>query len=195
MTENDINIYNNGKIYTIRCRTDNNLIYVGSTTQPLHKRWYTHKSRLIDSNFDNYILYKKMKEIGKEEFYIELYENYYSNSKEELNRREGEIIRQIGTLNKLVAGRTPQEYYQDHKDEKRLYEKKYLSIPENRDKRNEYQKQYKKDNYEKNKEHNKEKRSQPFLCECGCTIQVQEKTRHRKTQKHINLMKKKEEQI
>jgi predicted GIY-YIG superfamily endonuclease len=48
MTEKDINIYNNGKIYTIRCREDPALIYVGSTTQPLHKRWFTHKSRLID---------------------------------------------------------------------------------------------------------------------------------------------------
>ena len=33
------NKYNNGKIYTIRCRDDNNLIYVGSTVQPLYKRW------------------------------------------------------------------------------------------------------------------------------------------------------------
>jgi hypothetical protein len=39
MTENDINIYNYGKMYTIRCRTENNLIYVGSIIQPLHKRW------------------------------------------------------------------------------------------------------------------------------------------------------------
>ena len=50
-------------------------------------------------------------------------------------------------------------------------------------------------NNEKNKEHIKEQRSKSFLCECGCTIQVQEKTRHRKSQKHINLMKQKEEQI
>ena len=48
MIENDINKYNNGKIYTIRCRLDDNLIYVGSTMQPLHKRWCTHKSRLIE---------------------------------------------------------------------------------------------------------------------------------------------------
>ncbi len=59
MTEKDINTYNNGKIYTIRCRTDNKFIYVGSTTQPLHKRWFTHKSRLVDKNFDHYIYTKK----------------------------------------------------------------------------------------------------------------------------------------
>ena len=28
--------YQNGRIYTIRCRTDNSLIYVDSTTMPYH---------------------------------------------------------------------------------------------------------------------------------------------------------------
>ena len=37
------NKYNNGKIYTIRCHDDQNLIYVGSTVQPLYKRWHQHK--------------------------------------------------------------------------------------------------------------------------------------------------------
>ena len=31
--------YKNGKIYTVRCKNDNSLIYVGSTIQPLFKRW------------------------------------------------------------------------------------------------------------------------------------------------------------
>ena len=116
MTEKDINIYNNGKIYTIRCRTDNNLIYVGSTIQPLHKRWYTHKSRLIDSDFDHYIIYIKMKELGKDNFYIELYENYKCNSKEELNRREGEIIRNVGNLNHRIEGRTKPEREKEYRE-------------------------------------------------------------------------------
>ncbi len=30
--------YKNGKIYTIRYKNDNSLIYVGSTVQPLFKR-------------------------------------------------------------------------------------------------------------------------------------------------------------
>ena len=30
--------YKNGKIYTIRCKKDDTLIYVGSTTQPLFKK-------------------------------------------------------------------------------------------------------------------------------------------------------------
>ncbi len=44
MTEKDNNItksnkYHNGKIYTIRCRDDGTLIYVGSSCLPLHKRF------------------------------------------------------------------------------------------------------------------------------------------------------------
>ncbi len=39
----------------------------------------------------------------------------------------------------------------EHIDEKKAYEKNNMSIPENREKRNEYQKQYKRDNYEKKK--------------------------------------------
>ena len=35
--------YADGKIYTIRNRNDTTLIYVGSTTQPLYKRFYSHK--------------------------------------------------------------------------------------------------------------------------------------------------------
>ena len=188
MIKNDINKYNNGKIYTIRCRLDDNLIYVGSTIQPLYKRWFTHKSRLIDPNFDNYILYQKMKEKGDETFYIELYENYNCNSKEELNRREGEVIREIGTLNKVIAGRTPHEYYKDNFEKKKEYEKQYMSVPENRAKRNEYQKQYKKDNYEKNREQLLKYRTEYITCDCGCEVQKRELTRHKKSQKHLKLM-------
>ena len=35
--------YSNGKIYTIRNRNDDTKIYVGSTSQPLYKRFHQHK--------------------------------------------------------------------------------------------------------------------------------------------------------
>jgi hypothetical protein len=43
---------------------------------------------------------------------LELYENYPRENKEQLNKREGEIIREIGTVNKTIAGRTHKEYYE-----------------------------------------------------------------------------------
>jgi predicted GIY-YIG superfamily endonuclease len=35
--------YKNGKIYCIRSHKSND-VYIGSTTQPLHKRFYHHKN-------------------------------------------------------------------------------------------------------------------------------------------------------
>jgi len=47
------------------------------------------------------------------DWYIELY--YPCENKEQLNKREGEIIREIGTVNKTVTGRTHKEYYETNK--------------------------------------------------------------------------------
>ena len=103
--------YKNGKIYTIRCKNDDSLIYVGSTVQPLFKRWFEHKSRVNNekSKEYNHSLYQKMRETNIEDFYIELYEEFSCENKEQLNKREGQIIREIGTLNKNISGRTPKE--------------------------------------------------------------------------------------
>ncbi len=208
MTENDFNKYNNGKIYTLRCYDDVNLIYVGSTTQPLHKRWHAHKNSFNKDKNQNRLLCIKMKEIGIDKFYIELYELYTCNSKEELNKREGEVIRLIGNLNMCIPCRTQQEYrmenkekiieyrkqhYQDHKEEKRVYEKQYMSIQENRDKRNEYhlRRYHEKIKEEYNKKRN-EKVKVNVQCECGCVVQDIELTRHRKSKKHIKLLETKD---
>ena len=88
MTEKDIiitkpNKYHNGKIYTIRCKDDDNLIYVGSSCLPLHKRFYDHKQKMKKDKYKNVLLYIKMKDIGIDKFYIELYEMYKCETKEE----------------------------------------------------------------------------------------------------------------
>ncbi len=112
------NKYKNSKIYTIRCKEDNNLVYIGATIQPLYKRWHQHKckSQLEHSNEYDKCLYIKMRELGIDKFYIELYEHFVCNTKEELNKREGQLIREIGTLNKVIAGRTCKEYIDDNKE-------------------------------------------------------------------------------
>ena len=46
--------YKNGKIYTIRCKNDDTLIYVGSTVQPLHKRFYEHKKHTYNEKSKEY---------------------------------------------------------------------------------------------------------------------------------------------
>jgi hypothetical protein len=72
-------------------------------------------------------------------WYIELYENFPCSCKEELCKREGEIIRLIGNLNIRIEGRKQKEYQIENKE--KIKEKK---------------KEYKKKNTEKIKEYNKE---------------------------------------
>jgi hypothetical protein len=136
--------YGKGKIYTIRCRTDDTLIYVGSTVQPLSKRLGNHKTISKKEEYKNWLIYKTINGDWNN-WHIELYKLYPCNSKEELERKEGEIIRLIGNLNSKIAGRTPKEYREDNK------EKVLKGIKEwnenNKDKIAENKKVY----YEKNK--------------------------------------------
>jgi hypothetical protein len=103
-----------------------------------------------------------MRELGIENFYIELYENLNCECLEQLTKREGGLIREIGTLNKKIEGRTPEEYYIDNKDKIKEYYKEYFNKPEIKEKIKEKQKEYNKEYYnkpeikEKQKEYNKE---------------------------------------
>ena len=109
--------YKNGNIYKILNTIDDN-VYVGSTTEPLCKRMWKHKWDVKNNRFITRPFYVKAKEYGFDNFYIELIENYPCECKEEVVAREGYWIRQIGTLNAIVAGRTPKEYYEDNKERK-----------------------------------------------------------------------------
>ena len=83
------------------------LKHVGSSIQRLSVRWGGHKRDMLKK--PHYPLYKNMSDKGVDMFYIELYEEYPCNTKEALHKREGEVIREIGSLNKLIAGRTRKE--------------------------------------------------------------------------------------
>ena len=156
--------YSKGKIYTLRCRTDDTLIYVGSTIQSLAVRWGGHK---VNSRKEkNRLIYQTIN--GEwDNWFIELYELYPCSCKEQLCKREGEVIRLIGTLNNNIAGRTNEEYRDENRDEIKEYNKKYRENnadkikeyqKENRDKIKEYQKEYRDENRDKKKEINKKYR-------------------------------------
>ena len=105
--------YQDGKIYKI-LNSETSDIYVGSTCQRLAKRMMNHRTRVKEGK--DTLLYRKMREIGIEHFYIELVENFPCESLEQLNKREGEWMREIAFLNEKVAGRTKKEYKQDYKE-------------------------------------------------------------------------------
>jgi hypothetical protein len=145
--------YSNGKIYTIRCRTDDTKIYVGSTIQPLAVRFGGHKR---DSKRDKSMNIKLYIEVNDnwDDWYIELYELFPCNCKEELCKREGEIIRRIGNLNSKIAGRNKKEYRIEKADKIKEQKKEYQL--ENVENKKEYDKQYRIENQDKIKENKKE---------------------------------------
>lgn len=170
--------YANGKIYTIRCRNDDTLIYVGSTTQTLSQRMTQHRSKYKGKK-QNSSLFKYIIDDNWSNWYIELYELYPCNSKEELLKKEGEVIRQIGTINYQIAGRTNKEYYNDTKEHHAEWNKK------NYEKNKEYILQKRKERYEKNKEKLKEK----VCCNiCGAFSAKYHLLSHQKSKKCMSAL-------
>ena len=107
--------YQNRKIYTIRCRTDDTKIYVGSTTTTLSRRIAEHRWASANKEKTKTRWYNEVEDWG--DWYIELYEDCPCENKEQLFKREGEIIREIGNLNKTITGRTVKEYKKGYREE------------------------------------------------------------------------------
>lgn len=147
--------YQDGKIYTIRCRNDNALIYVGSTTMTLPRRLAEHKYSSVSNNTRR--IYQTIN--GEwDNWYIELYEVFPCENKQELNKREGEIIREIGNLNCEIAGRTNKEWKQENPDKLKLTAQRYHQ--NHREERLEVSRQYNINNNEARKEYKKKYREE-----------------------------------
>lgn len=110
--------YANGKIYQI-ISPNYPLPYIGSTTQPLCKRMAEHRKPSHLPKCSSRIL------IEAGDAYIELIENYPCENKEQLNRREGMIIRERECVNYRIAGRTTGEYAKDNPESVKKYKQKY----------------------------------------------------------------------
>jgi|DEB0MinimDraft_6_1074348.scaffolds.fasta_scaffold04557_3 paraquat-inducible protein B len=117
--------YSKGKIYSIRSHLTDD-VYIGSTTDTLPKRLFNHKryyKRWLNTKKNRCTSFKIIEK--DPECYIELVENYPCNSKNELERREGELIRTTTCVNKNIAGRTQKEYREEHRTEIREHLKQY----------------------------------------------------------------------
>ena len=128
-----------------------------------------------------------MRNIGKDNFRIELIENYPCDIKHELRKREGELIRALKpTLNSRVECRTMKEYAQDKKDYIHDIHKQYYY--ENRDKQLARMKTYRENNEDKFKKYRVESqahRFEPFVCDiCGGKYTRAHKLEHERNKKH-----------
>lgn len=119
------NRYSHSKIYKLVNDIDD-AIYVGSTTEPLHKRLYKHKQRA--KQCPNRRVYEHIMKIGWENVHIVLIESFSCNSKEELLRQERHHIDELKpTLNKNLPLRTFPEWRMENKEELKEKAKVYRS--------------------------------------------------------------------
>ena len=198
--------YQNGKIYAIKSyQTEKK--YIGSTTQQLCVRLGKHRTDFKDNKgtAKNILQY--------DDYYIELIENYACNNKEELEKRERFYIQE--NINNCVNVRLPtrkqKEYRELNKDKKKEYDIQYREL--NKDKIKQSNIQYQEENreilrqkkaeyneanreiknqkgieyYNNNKQNILEKLKEKYTCECGAITTISHKSRHEKTNKHLNF--------
>ncbi len=111
-----------------------------------------------------------MNETYINDWYIELYEDFTCERKEQLLQREGQVIREIVTLNKIISGRTDKEWREDNKEKIKEYKET------NKEKLKEKLKAYRETNKEKIKEYQ-------------CSTRRDSIAKHKQTLKHRNIMK------
>jgi hypothetical protein len=195
--------YSKGKIYKIT-NDYNDDIYIGSTCDTLVKRFSKHRADRNSEEKKHRNIYVLMNDIGFERFRIQLLEEYPCDDKYQLRQKEGEYIRQMGTLNMQIEGRTVKEWRQENKDKikeyrennsERIKEKTHEYYIDNRDEILEKAANYYNKNKDKVKEYNKEYYNsqietlkEKVICICGCTVRKSDISRHQKSQKHMNLM-------
>jgi hypothetical protein len=148
-------------------------IYIGSTTKYyLSERMVCYRRDYVqwksgNSKVGRLTSFELFDKFGVENCRIVLLETFPCTSRDELNAKEATYIRSLKCVNKVILGRTKAMYREEHRD--------YLIQKEN-----EY--------YEKNEIDINNRRSQLVICECGCSISKYNFAKHKKSQKHINLV-------
>ena len=208
-----VNKYNKSKIYKI-CSNLTDKIYVGSTTQTLAQRLSEHVSHYKQYVRNNERYVTSYEIIMLNDYYIALIEEHNFNNRQQLERREGEIIKLNinNVVNKQITGRTDTEYYNDNIEHITEYHKHYRvdnkehiaerdkqRYNDNKEHKAEQHKQYRlvnkeaiaekhKQHYISNRERILEHNKQTTICECGLIITKCYKLRHMKSTKHINII-------
>ena len=205
--------FQNGKIYIIR-NTQNELTYIGSTCQSLSNRMAQHRKSFNSPKTNNTKLFKEMKSLGYENFYIELLEHCPCSSLDELRKREGELMREMKSeLNTKIECRTPKEYYQDNtqrvceriknykrnnKEQIKITSQKYYQ--DNKEDILQKTRQYKEENKEKigvrlRRYYEQVRKGKKFECQiCKCIISIDSKARHERSNNHQQNLAKSQEQ-
>ena len=194
--------YEKGKIYKI---TDigYNKCYIGSTIQPLYKRFSHHRDTFEYGGCSSAVIFK---EYGKDNCKIELIEDYPCSNREQLKARKGYYVEKLKCVNKFIPGGNKSNWDKrsHHKHKEARNERCRQHYETNREKILEQCKVYRENHREEKREKDKKYREnnrdklntqklENILCECGCYSVRSSIARHRKSEKHISLMKQKSE--
>ena len=176
--------YSKTVIYKIQHRDNDELLYVGSTTDfTRRKAEHKRKSNNANGKVYNYKLYKMIRDNGGFDcFNIIVIKEYPCNNKREAEAEEDKVIREAqANMNGRRAYVTPEDVKEYHKQHYEL----------NKDKLKEQWKQYKLEHKEKLIEYHKqyrlkhkEKLREKIKCECGCIIKQCNFSRHKRSKKH-----------
>ena len=187
--------YSKSVVYKICCKdADIKEFYVGSSCN-LYNRKRRHKTgcTYVFGTEYNLLVYKFMRDNGGwDNWEFEILENYEAKDEKDLIKRERHWFDNLKpTLNTNIPARTKDE----HKLYKKNYQLEHKEQTKERDKayRQEHKEEIAEKNrvrYEENKEKISEQRKEKVTCECGSILTKTHLPRHKKSTKHIELMKK-----
>ncbi len=116
--------YQKAKVYKL-WSPSKNIVYIGSTIETLAQRLAKHKANYKVYNIDNTKNYcSSYLVLDCEDYKMELLEEYPCNNRAQLEKKEGEYIKNNECCNKQIAGRTIKEYYETNKEYFRTLNKK-----------------------------------------------------------------------
>lgn len=170
--------YSLGKVYMIESQLAG-LRYIGSTCGGLDKRMKGHRQAYMSFQCGKGFYITSFEVLVHPDASIVLIEDYPCERADQLATREGHHIRNTECVNRVIAGRTSAEYYQDNRD--RIIAKSKAHHVANRDLKLQQMKQYR----EANKELIAQLAKRTVDCpSCGCPVRVKGLSRHEASRKH-----------
>jgi hypothetical protein len=144
-----------GRVFTIRSHQTTD-IYIGSTKQILCKRMSDHwrdYRRYLNKNIKYLTSFELLKFADA---YIELIYEGEFESQNALERKEGEYQREMDCVNKVIAGRTQKEYYEENKQQilEQIKEYREINKEEIKEKRIQYYQEHREEILEQKHEYN-----------------------------------------
>ena len=192
--------YSKCVIYKIQHKDNNDLLYVGHTTN-FTKRKNEHKSRVIcEMNKEyNHKVYQMIRENGGwDDFNMVVIKEFPCENKQQATTEEDKIMREMkATMNTNRALKTLIDIYEDKKKYRTIHkeqikEHKHQYYENNKsfiiEKSKMYYEEHKEQIKDKNKIYNQPRRIEQYICECRGKYHIQHKAAHLRTKKHMNFL-------